>query len=61
MRPSGWVGWNDSINSAGIGKATGEALARRAIVVPHEFMATQQGIAPALQGVGCPVSWTGDW
>lgn len=59
MRLSGCTGWKESTNSAAIGKAAGEALSRRATVVPHEFIATQQGIAADLQGFGCSLCCPG--
>jgi len=59
MRLSGCAGWKEGTNSAAIGKAAGEMLNRRAIVVPHEFIATQQGIAADLQGFGCSLCCAG--
>jgi hypothetical protein len=59
MRLSGCVARKEDDNSAAIGKSTARGLDRRAIVVPHEFIAIQQGIAADLQGFGCSLCCTG--
>jgi hypothetical protein len=59
MRLSGCVARKEGDAAAAIGKSAAEALSLRAIVVPHEFMATQQGIAADLQGFGCSLCCAG--
>ncbi len=60
MRLSGCARRNEGTSWAEIGNAVVDAFAPRAIVVPHEVMATQQGIAADLQGFGCSLFWEGN-
>ena len=43
-----------------IGNAVDEPVAPMATVDPHEIIATQQGIAVDLQGLGCLLVWSGN-
>ena len=52
MRLSGWARWNGGTICPAIANAAAEPSGPRAIVVPHEVMATQQGTAADLQGFG---------
>jgi hypothetical protein len=59
MRLRGCAGWKEGTNSAAIGNVADGTVSRRAIVVPHEFIATQHGIAADLQGFGCSLCCRG--
>jgi len=52
-RLGGWVKSEGGTIWAATGNAVGETVASRAIVLPHEVIATQQGIATDVQGVDC--------
>jgi hypothetical protein len=54
MRPRGLKVWILGATSRAIGKSVNEAIVPEIKVVPHEEMATQQGIAEDPQGAGCP-------
>lgn len=60
MRPSGCARWKEGTIWTAIGNTVDETLAPRAIVVSHEVIATQQGIAADLQGFGCSLCWAGN-
>ncbi len=60
MRLSGCARWKEGTISAAVGNADDKTPAPRAIVVPHEVIATQQGIAADLQGFGCSLFWAGN-
>jgi hypothetical protein len=60
MRLSGLKGWVRGATSGAIGKTVNEAIVPEIVVVPHEEIATQQGIAEDPQGGGCPSFPDGD-
>ena len=60
MRLSSFASWDGGTISAATLNPAVETLVPRPIVVPHEVIATQQGIAADLQGFGCSLFGAGN-
>ena len=60
MRLSGFANWDEGTISAATLNPAVETLVPGPIVVPHEVIATQQGIAADLHGFGCSLFVAGN-